>query len=122
MASFIATIATDFIPRLSTHKTMKHLVERFEERRTDSEPLALHGGMKHGVVFYTRGTIAYVDDDEFVEFMRPDHPAYCIVERGQWSRLVGLYTRTFPGVRLELVEAGHFDYVLVENHPPRATR
>ena len=116
------SFATDFIPRLSPHKTMKHLVELFEERRTAQEPLALHGGMKHGVVFYTHGTIDYVDDGEFVDYMRPDHPAYCIVARPSWRKLEPLYHAQFPGAYLEAVEAGHFDYVLVENHPPRAAR
>ncbi len=115
---FGSSLASDFIPRLSPHKTMKLLAEGWERNRAPDEPICFHGSSKHGAIFYTARAISFLDDEEeFMRFMRPEQPAFCIVERKLLKDLVVAYRARYPAHRLALVEESHFDFVLVANHP-----
>jgi 4-amino-4-deoxy-L-arabinose transferase-like glycosyltransferase len=112
--------SSTIIPELSRHKTMKHLCEEWKRQAPGGDPpICFFGGTKHGAFFYTENRIRKLRNRmQFQEFMDPDRPAYCIVERGVLPGLQQSHRLRHPGSELSVVESSHYQYVLVRNFEP----
>jgi hypothetical protein len=107
-----------FIPQLSHHKTLKQLCASWKEHRSPGDPVGFHGDLKHGIFFYTEYAVERLrDSGEFLEFMNPDKPAFCIMERTRLFKLRAPYGRRYPGHKLYVIDDSHFKYHLVANLP-----
>ena len=52
---------------------------------------------------------------DFLEFMDPAHPAFCVIERTRLFKLRGPYEQEYPGHKLQVVDDSHLDYHLIAN-------
>jgi len=109
--------SSTFIPALTQHKTMKNLCETWKAKAPDGDPpICFFGDTKHGVYFYTEYRIQRQSNREkFFEFMNPESPAYCIVERETLSALSQSFRARHRGNELGIVDNSHFKYVLIRN-------
>lgn len=105
-----------FIPAVSPHKTMKHLCDSWKSRARGGAPIGFYGDLKHGIYYYTESRVHVIDDaPEFVEFMAPGRPAFCIVEKKLYEGLGETYRKSYPQASLAVVDRSHFDYILITN-------
>ena len=104
-----------FTPRLSPHKTMKHLCETWIHERGDADRIGFHGVVKHGIYYYCDAEIAWLESGAFLRFMGSASPAFSIVERRKLKSLALRYRKAHPERMLRIVDDSHFRYVLVTN-------
>ena len=107
--------AAYFTPRLSPHKTMKHLCETWIQQRGDADRIGFHGVVKHGIYYYCDAEIAWLESSAFLRFMGSESPAFSIVERSKLRWLAPKYRKAHPERLLRIVDDSHFRYVLVTN-------
>jgi len=107
-----------FIPGISHDKSVKTLCAAWERRSEPGEPICLYGDVKFGVYFYTNRQVQRLHNEgEFLEFMRPERPAMCVVQRNRMIRGHRAFRARFPGQRLYMVEPSHDTYATLANHP-----
>ena len=103
-----------FIPALSVHKTMRDLTSTWKEQATNGEPIGFYGDLKHGIYFYTDYTVKRLRNaPDFNDFMDPENPAFCIVQKTKISRLDEDFREKYPGFQLRVIDDSHFKYNLV---------
>jgi 4-amino-4-deoxy-L-arabinose transferase-like glycosyltransferase len=106
-----------FVPALSVDKSVKALCAVWRDRGSPGEPIGLYGDLKFGVEFYTNHQVQRLGDfDEFMEFMRPERPAMCVVQRSRMVRARRAYRARYPGHDLHMVEPSHDTYATLANH------
>lgn len=107
-----------FIPGISHDKSVKALCAAWEQRSEPGEPICLYGDVKFGVYFYTNRQVQRLHGEgEFLEFMRPERPAMCVVQRNRMIRGHRAFRARYPGQRLYMVEPSHDTYATLANHP-----
>lgn len=112
-----------FIPALTRHKTMKNLCETWKAQARNGEPIGFYGDVKHGIFFYTDYTVEHLQSRaEFLEFMNPVRPAFCVVERTKIQPLELEFREKYPGHMLRIVDDSHFKYALLRAIPTAAGR
>ena len=97
---------------------MRALCKAWTEQGEPREPLCLYGDVKYGVYYYANRQVRWIyDQDEFLEFMRPERLAICVVQRNRMGRGRRAYLQTYPGHDLHMVERSHRRYVTLANRP-----
>jgi 4-amino-4-deoxy-L-arabinose transferase-like glycosyltransferase len=109
-----------FIPRLSPHKTMKHLCATWQQQRSADERVGFVGSLKHGIYFYCDSRVELLDGSQFLDFMAPDRQAFSIVERRILPRVAARYRERYPRTKLHVADDSHFRYVLLTSGGPES--
>ena len=117
-AALLANYSTNWlIPNLTEHKSMKKLCETWKQHAPNGDPpICFYGDLKHGIFFYTDYRIQRMSKRrQFAEFVAPEHRAFCIVGRKNFSTLQQQYRQAHPDSELRVVDGTHFQYVLISN-------
>ncbi|MCP3978207.1 MAG: phospholipid carrier-dependent glycosyltransferase [bacterium] len=118
MLAFSIYMTGAFTPRLSEHKSMKLLVESWEDLRRPGEPIGFFGDTKHGTFFYTNREIQHMANARRLErFLRPENPAFVIMQRKRLDEIETRWRTRYPDNPLYEVNDSHLSYVTVANYP-----
>jgi 4-amino-4-deoxy-L-arabinose transferase-like glycosyltransferase len=110
--------ATEFVPELSRHKSLRGLVESYARYRTPGDRLGFHGDLKHGIFYYTDNKVELLSDtNEFMQFMNPQQRTFAVIERVRYFKLRAPFQSRYPGQDLHIIDDSHFDYNLIANLP-----
>ncbi len=84
----IFTVNVMVVPPLNTHRSTKDLAQRLDMALPEGEPIVFYKDLRESALFYTdRLGRVLRDKEEFVEHMKQDEPAHCVIKREHLQKL-----------------------------------
>jgi 4-amino-4-deoxy-L-arabinose transferase-like glycosyltransferase len=107
-----------FVPSLDPFKSMRGVCDVWGEYRSTDERVGFLGQQEGATYYYCESRVDVVHPSTFLDFMNPETPAFCIIERDAARELGRLYLAQYPESSLSVVDDQHQTYALISNHIP----
>jgi 4-amino-4-deoxy-L-arabinose transferase-like glycosyltransferase len=110
-----------FVPSLDPAKSMKGVCDVWSRHRSAGQRVGFYGEEEGSTYFYCDAKVEMLHGSTFLDFMNPETPAFCIVDRKKAKELIGLFQAEFTESSLHVVDDRHQTHTLIANHVPGAS-